>query len=100
VPERADTYEGISGSEEEEDGDDVERQTSHTSDGRSKQYEGVPEIRKQMKWLFPAMGIGVCRLQKTIEVYTEQFAGPPCSRRPDDNCIELWAYRFRATCFE
>jgi hypothetical protein len=62
VPEGADPYRPNAGSEaeEEDDGGDVERQTTHTSNGQTKQFEGMPEVRKQMKWLFPAMGIGVC----------------------------------------
>ncbi|CAD0093207.1 unnamed protein product [Aureobasidium mustum] len=42
---------------EEEDGGDLERQTS--LEGRQKQYEGQPEMRKKMKVIFPALTIGV-----------------------------------------
>jgi hypothetical protein len=64
VPAGADAYQPNTESEAEEeedenDGGDVERQTSQASDGRSRQFDGMPEVRKQMKWLFPAMGIGV-----------------------------------------
>jgi hypothetical protein len=60
VPEGVDPCQRHNDSEEEGDGGDIERQRSHASnDGQSKQFEGIPEVRKQMKWLFPAMGIGV-----------------------------------------
>ena len=42
---------------EEEDGGDLERQTS--LEERQKQYEGQPEMRKKMKVIFPALTIGV-----------------------------------------
>lgn len=38
-------------------GAEVERQVSR--DGRSKQYEGLPDIRKRLKYMFPALAIGV-----------------------------------------
>ena len=39
------------------DGGEVERQSS--SDDRAKQYAGIPEVKKNMKYMFPALGIGV-----------------------------------------
>jgi hypothetical protein len=59
VPDGADPYQQED-EDDDEDGGDVERQTSHTSNGQSRRFEGMPEVKKQMKWLFPAMGIGVC----------------------------------------
>ncbi len=38
-------------------GEEVERQVSN--EGRQKQYEGMPEVRKRMKYILPAMAIGV-----------------------------------------
>lgn len=40
-----------------EDGATLERQDSQR--GRQKQYEGLPEVRKQLKYIVPAVGIGV-----------------------------------------
>ena len=55
VPEGADPYEGHDESEDEElDGGDIERQ-----DSGHKAHEGMPEVKKQMKYLMPALGIGV-----------------------------------------
>ena len=39
------------------DGGFVERQAA--LEDRSKQYEGMPEVRKLMKYIFPAIAIGV-----------------------------------------
>ncbi len=39
------------------DGGEVERQVSN--EGRQKQYEGMPEVRKRMKYILPALAIGV-----------------------------------------
>ena len=39
------------------DGSSLERQSSN--EGRLKQYEGMPEVKKRMKYTFPALSIGV-----------------------------------------
>jgi hypothetical protein len=39
-----------------EDGGDVERQVSH---GDAFKHQGLPEVRKRMKYIFPAIAIGV-----------------------------------------
>lgn len=57
VPEGADPYENEQHNGEAEDGGVVERQVSNN--GRLKQYEGLPEIRKKMKYIIPAVAIGV-----------------------------------------
>jgi hypothetical protein len=55
VPEGADPYEDNDEPEGEEmDGEDVERQNNGP-----KTHEGMPEVKKQMKYLMPALGIGV-----------------------------------------
>ena len=41
----------------EGDGSAAERQESDV--GRQKQFEGIPEVRKRMKYILPAMSIGV-----------------------------------------
>lgn len=43
---------------QEYNGGVIERQTSD-NEGRRKQFEGIPEIRKKMKYIMPALGIGV-----------------------------------------
>jgi hypothetical protein len=56
VPEGADPYEDHDEPDDEEmDGGDIERQNSGP-----KAHEGMPEVGKQMKYLMPALGIGVC----------------------------------------
>jgi hypothetical protein len=47
---------GESPVEHEEDGADIERQISN---GDSVKHLGLPEVRKRMKYIFPAIAIGV-----------------------------------------
>ena len=35
------------------------REHDEDNEGRQEQYEGIPEIRKFMKYILPALGIGV-----------------------------------------
>lgn len=40
--------------------DDLERQISRVSSvGRAKQFEGLPEVKKKLKYIYPAVAIGV-----------------------------------------
>ncbi|KAF2089167.1 MFS general substrate transporter [Saccharata proteae CBS 121410] len=41
----------------DEDGGDVERATSN--EGRSKQYKGLPDVKKRMKYILPAIAVGI-----------------------------------------
>tara|TARA_R110002003_G_scaffold288_16_gene18489 strand:- start:16854 stop:17162 length:309 start_codon:yes stop_codon:yes gene_type:complete len=50
-PEGADPY-----IDNEDDGGDIERQTSN---GDSSKHQGLPEVQKRMKYIFPAIAIGV-----------------------------------------
>jgi hypothetical protein len=87
VPEGVDSYQRHSDSEEEGDGGDIERQRSHASnDGQSKQFEGIREVRKQMKWLFPAMGIGVRFVEAQLESVLTNI-GPSGRSGSDNNCV-------------
>jgi hypothetical protein len=43
---------------DETDGGDLERQPS---DGDSFKHQGLPELRKRMKYIFPAIAIGVSK---------------------------------------
>jgi hypothetical protein len=40
----------------EEDGGDIERQPSNSSTSK---HQGLPEVRKRLKYIFPAIAIGV-----------------------------------------
>jgi hypothetical protein len=53
-PEGADAHERRL--EDNEDGPNLERQTSRVSVRR---YEGMPDVRKRMVYIMPALGIGV-----------------------------------------
>jgi len=41
-----------------EDGGNVERQMSREE--RARQFEGDPDLKKKIKWMFPALALGVC----------------------------------------
>ena len=52
------TSSGLSKPDDDDDDDDEERQEG---DGeRSPQYEGMPEVKKKLKFIVPAIAIGVC----------------------------------------
>jgi hypothetical protein len=40
---------------DDQDGGDIERQTSN---GDNSKHQGLPEVRKRMKYIFPAIAIG------------------------------------------
>lgn len=70
--------------------DDEERQEG---DGdRSPQYEGMPEVKKKLKFIVPAIAIGVC--DPTHHLRWRQDAdgtpGLPFRRRSNDHSVELW----------
>lgn len=48
----------------EQDGGDIERQTS----GDTSKHQGLPEVRKRMKYIFPALAIGVSTALLSHEV--------------------------------
>lgn len=45
--------------DETADGDGAALERQESVHGRQKQYEGMPEVRKQLKFILPAVGIGV-----------------------------------------
>ncbi|OCL15237.1 MFS general substrate transporter [Glonium stellatum] len=56
VPEGADPYEDDQNNNEAEDGGDIERQVSND---QPRQHGGLPEVRKKLKYIIPAVAIGV-----------------------------------------
>ena len=46
--------------EGEEGGHDAERQQQPDNDARDAQFKGMPEVRKKMKYILPALSVGVC----------------------------------------
>jgi hypothetical protein len=50
-----------------EDGGDIERQTSN---GTASKHQGLPEVRARMKYIFPAIAIGVRALQLPLPYLT------------------------------
>jgi len=55
----SDLEDGAPPGADDTDGGDLERQV--TNEGRIKQYEGMPEVKKKMKYILPAVAIGVSR---------------------------------------
>lgn len=46
--------------EHNEDGEgDLERQDSNVSEGGLNKYKGLPEVKKRMKYILPAVAVGV-----------------------------------------
>ena len=69
--------ESLSASQKHISGDDLERQSLVASgeqegevddEGRQEQYEGIPEVRKLMKYILPALGIGVSQSRSANEM--------------------------------
>ena len=99
VPEGADPYENEQHNDEAEDGGIVERQVSNND--RLKQYEGLPEVRKKMKYIIPAVAIGVSGFTREL-LWTGLIGLADISLgcRPDHYCINLWYNWYRIECFE
>jgi len=65
APEAADFH-----TNEEQDGGDIERQISN---GDSSKHQGLPEVKKRMKYIFPAIAIGVSRTSEIGELSSNNF---------------------------
>lgn len=52
---------GIGGSDHaHDDTKSVDQEEAHTDEeGRERQYQGMPEVKKQLKYIVPAIAIGV-----------------------------------------
>jgi hypothetical protein len=58
IHDEADTCdEHTSSGSSEDDGGSVERRASN---GDTSKHQGMPEVKKRMKYIFPAVAIGVC----------------------------------------
>lgn len=71
-------------------GDDVEGQRAEGD--ITPRYEGLPEVKKNMKYILPAIAIGVCcstHLRARLPL-TWRLPGFPLGGRSDDHCVELW----------
>lgn len=76
----------------EEDGNegDIERQASN---GDSFKHQGLPEVRKRMKYIFPAIAIGVSKLYRLHSHTRLNIAGLSFCSRSDPYCLNLWNNR-------
>ena len=52
-----------------EDKYDEESHTSEIEEERKVQFEGIPEVKKQLKWILPAVSIGVGPLSHIYHIY-------------------------------
>ena len=75
------------------DGDQLERQPSN---GDASLHQGMPEVRKRMKYIFPAICIGVCTSSISRIDTRLTYPGLPLRRRPDPRRVYLRHNRDRA----
>ena len=48
--------------------DDEANRTENIDGARESQFEGMPEVKKQLKFIVPAVGIGVCIVIPILEI--------------------------------
>jgi len=82
------------GSSEEQgdaDGGHIER---HASNGETTKHQGMPEVRKRMKYIFPAVAIGVSRylIRMEIMIATKTSLGIFGGCGPDFDCFYIWSH--------
>lgn len=79
---------------------DVEQQASRSD---ASKHQGLPEVRKRMKYIFPAIAIGVslehsfktCLQPMNIDTANKYAPGLPISSRPNTRGNHLWHHRHR-----
>ena len=67
-------------------------ETEEVDDARRQQYEGLPEVKKRLKYIFPALAIGVspyCSCQHHVLTLLQDL---PLRCGPDTRCVKLWRY--------
>lgn len=75
-----------------EAGDDEERQGGNGAGPQ--QYQGMPEVKKQLKYILPAIAIGVRRKSvRNVKQWADCSVDFPFCWRPDYHCVELWQDR-------
>ena len=69
-------------------GDDEERQDGNGAG--PKPYQGMPEVKEQLKFIVPAIAIGVRHKNvRNMKQKANCFVDLSCRWRPDHHCIEL-----------
>ena len=73
---------------------DEESQLSEIDEERKVQFEGIPEVKSQLKWILPAVSIGVGTLGH-IMTYNVESVTPdlPLCWGSDHYRLELWQNR-------
>ena len=78
--------------EDTEDGGALERQTTN---GSNFKHQGLPEVRKRMKYIFPAIAIGVSSPHRMNFEQKLNLTGLPFRSRSDSHRLYLWNHRHR-----
>ena len=63
-----------------------QEQANDVSDGRERQYQGLPEVKKQLKYIVPAIAIGVYLAVLGNEQQQLNDIDILVGRRPDSHC--------------
>jgi hypothetical protein len=80
-----------------QDGADLERHDS-IDERRAAQFEGRPDIRRQLKFILPAISIGVLKAPVRLVAPTDQSKGILICSRPNNHFFQLWQNRERTRC--
>ena len=79
------------------DGSNLERHDS-IDERRAAQFEGRPEIRKQLKYILPAISIGVLETLICLVAPADRSEGFLVCSRSNNHCFQLWQNRERTWC--
>lgn len=80
-----------------QDGAYLERHDS-IDERRAAQFDGRPDIRKQLKYILPAISIGVLKALICLVAPTDQSEGFLVCSRSNNHCFHLWQNRERTWC--
>jgi hypothetical protein len=80
-----------------QDGANVERHDS-IDERRAAQFEGRPEIRKQLKYILPAISIGVLNALIFLVAPADRSEGFLVCSRSNNHCFQLWQNWERTWC--
>lgn len=73
---------------------DLERRES-LDKNRAAQFQGAPEIQKQLKYILPALSVGVWRIISRTSKQELTYSDIPVRGRPNHHCFHIWKYRQR-----
>ena len=79
----------------DEDGAEPDLERQH-SNGENFKHQGLPEVKKRMKYIFPAIAIGVSGPRKLGPDTKLNNSGLPFCCGPNAHRINLWDHRHRS----